>query len=48
MDLRGHAETGSRVGADTRDVPLASEVEDVAQQHQHAIGGPGGEADGSA
>ena len=47
MDLRGHAEPGGRVGADARHVPFSSEIEDVAQQHQHAIGGPGGVAVGA-
>ena len=47
MDLRGHAEASGRVGADARHVPFASEIEDVAQQHQHAIGGPGGVAVGA-
>ena len=47
MDLRGHAEASGRVGADARHVPFPSEIEDVAQQHQHAIGGPGGVAVGA-
>ena len=41
MDLWGRSEAGGRVGADARHVPFSGEIEDVAQQHQHAISGSG-------
>src|SRR5271166_3674047 len=39
MHLWSGGEPGGRVHASAGDVLLASKVEDVSQQHQHAIGG---------